>query len=171
MKNGRMAFATLVILILASGHGLAETAKDVNVVNTPTVQSQQSGDWSVNIDKTREPFQRSVVFTTPAGFSQFFGEFTVPEGKRLVIEQVSAISLPPSGQIVRNYVLITTVDGALAFHTIPSTFNGFADFVGCQQVRVYADGGTLVKLGAARDTSTGSYETVGAVSGYLIPMP
>lgn len=50
---------TLVITMgaaLAAGPLVADSPKDVNVVNTPTVDARQSGEWNVSIDATREPF-------------------------------------------------------------------------------------------------------------------
>lgn len=164
-------FAVAVLSFAVTPGLSADAVKDVNVVNTPTVQAQQAGDWAVSIDASREPFQHELRFTTPDGFSEFTDQFTVPAGKRLVLEQVSAVAAPPVGQIVRYFSLRTTANGVFAFHTVPAAFNGFVDFTGCQQVRLYADAGTDVKLSSPRSAGTGSFLTVATVSGYLIPMP
>jgi hypothetical protein len=162
----RAARIRVLTAVLAVGSGLpvlhADQVKDVKVVNTP----------NVNIDAVREPFQMELRFDTPDGFSEFTAEFEVPAGKRLVLEQVSGVSTPPFGQTIRYFSLRTTVAGEFAFHTIPVTFNGFVDWVGCQQVRLYADPGTLVKLSAPRaGGSAGAFQTVATISGYFVTVP
>ena len=120
LKNLLIAIAGLVVMVgaiiavtPATSQGQGGTSgKDVNVVNTPTVLAQQSGPWTVGISGTptvrvgntaqapvlgrdvdepaRQPFQRSGEITFAAGEVIAAVEFTVPDGKRLVIEYVSA---------------------------------------------------------------------------------
>ena len=171
-RMGIRVFLAAAIAAAAPAAGVrAENAKDVNVVNTPTEKSQQAGEWNVSIDGTRQPFQHQLRFTTPDGSAEFTDSFTVPEGKVLVIEQVTATATPPIGQVVRLFSLRTTAGGVFAFHTVPAAVNGSGDFLGCQQVRLYADPGSLVQLSAPRSANTGSFLTVASVSGYLIPAP
>jgi hypothetical protein len=152
----------------------AVESKEVIVVNTPTVDARQSGTWDVGIDRVRIPFQEKLHADIPSG--QFAGhdEFVVPAGHRLVIEQVTAVtSLTPPGEVVVPFFQVTTmVGGVLTDHFIPVTPAVSQFFVGCQQVRLYADPETTVTFTALRNTAiAGSGLTAGSISGYLIPMP
>jgi hypothetical protein len=170
--TGSVALVCALLFFVAGGSGRAVDSKEVAVVNEPTVHAQQSGAWNVNIDRTRLPFQRTVNFNVPDG-SSFTGEdFLVPAGHLLVIEYVSGrASWTLGNTTMRFFILQTTAGGQLAFHHFPAEFNGFVDFTMSQQVRLYADGNTLVRFSVARTSSAGAANADVAISGYLIPVP
>jgi hypothetical protein len=149
----------------------AVDSKDVNVVNIPTVDARQSGAWNVGIDLARTPFQESLNFLIPDGEAFGLDEFTVPAGYRLVIEQVTVFTGLFPGQTINAYKVTTTVEGVHAEHYMPATFMSGGTFIGCQQVRLYADPGTTVRFVAHRTGSAGAVVSGGSISGYLIPTP
>jgi hypothetical protein len=148
----------------------AVDSKDVNVVNIPTVDARQSGAWDVGIDRARIPFQEPVSFSMSDGEPLGLYEFVVPAGHRLVIEQVTSFTQVPAGQAVWALKVMTRVGGVLGDHFIPAT-SAYIGFIGCQQVRLYADPETTVTFLAFRTGSAGPAGTFGSISGYLVPTP
>ncbi len=195
-----IALVAVAIPITSLGHA-AGTDKDVNVVNTPnvnvvnspTVQAQQNGVWNVgvtgtptvhvanstlgpilvrDVDRpTAQPFEQEIDVTLPNGQGGENAFLSVPLGKLLVIEQVSANGTAPSGQHL-NFSILSRVlpDLTLRPHRLssvqeigsPETF-----FVQSQQVRIYADAtvGVRIDRGSA---NTGTANATFVVSGYLV---
>ena len=180
LKNLLIAIAGLVVMVGAiiavtpatsQGQG-GMNGKDVNVVNTPTVLAQQSGPWTVGISGTptvrvgntaqapvlgrdvdepaRQPFQRSGEITFAAGEVIAAVEFTVPEGKRLVIEYVSAnIS---SEEPLFWFTVQTSAgsSGGTHFFQPIALPNLPHRHVVSQQTRLYANPGSTVTIEARR---------------------
>ena len=153
---------------------------NVNIGNTPNVTI--SGNTSASplfvrdVDNpARQPFQIGFPFTMNPATIQVFQSFTVPVGKRLVIEYVSMGSgSVPVGQHLF-IILLTTVGGVGAFHYVAVTPQGSlpppnaADtFVASQPMRVYADPGTTVNIQMQRESGVGACEPNLTVSGYLV---
>jgi hypothetical protein len=163
--------AVLVIVTAARARpARAVESRDVNVVNTPTVNARQSGAWDVGIDRARIPFQRLANLFIPDGDVGGIDEFVVPAGHRLIIEQVTGSALVPAGQVVYLFQVITAVGGVFAEHFIPVTATPVGS-IACQQVRLYADPGTAVKFAAFRNGTDGEVLAGGSISGYLVPVP
>jgi len=172
--------------------GTTNVAGAVSVTNTPTVNAQQSGAWNVgltgsptvqvgntagnpvlvrDVDRpTAQPFEQQVEVTIPDGGGGENGFFSVPLGKLLVIEQVSARGNAPSGQRLNFSILSHTLpDLTQRFHYLarvqdedsPTTF-----FVQSQQVRIYADASASVRID--RNGSTGMATATFVVTGHLI---
>jgi hypothetical protein len=177
----------------------------VNVVNTPTVQLagtstvQVSGTTNVHVqnDSTtpvvvqdvstpkRTPFQAQPGF--PAlpfiGDNPVVESITVPAGKRLVIEHVSARAVLPfqSQSSFVYFSVSTTVAGVTVDHSlnVPQTFicssctpTGGSINAVSQETKFYADGGTTVQ--AVAQGVGGSAEAIDikfAISGYLEDAP
>lgn len=128
-------------------------SKDVNVVNTPTVLAQQSGAWNVGITGTptvnlannsvqvnnpatnpvlvrdvdisaRQPVQVEGFVSVGIGQSSN-GKviYTVPVGKRLVVEFVSAEGDVRNTQSPR-FQILTAFDDEFVIHTLTSTLQG-----------------------------------------------
>jgi hypothetical protein len=182
MKNGissvsRRVVLVAVALVLVTAAGdrpaYAVESKDVNVVNTPTVNARQSGAWDVGIDRVRIPFQKSLAILIPDGSVGASDEFAVPAGHRLIIEQVTALAaLLPTGQVVPFFFMETNVGGVFASHFFPATSSGQGGtFVGCQQVRLYADPETKARFSAVRTGDAGDVSILATISGYLVPTP
>jgi hypothetical protein len=99
--------------------------------------------------------------------------FTVPQGRRLVLESVSVRTEVPVGQKVFAYIkTLSTPDlGAhwLMF-TPQGTFFGHDELVATQSLHVYANQGTnYVYVG--RNSSNGTGTWTATLVGYLIPAP
>jgi hypothetical protein len=174
----------------------------VTVVNTPlpvtlsgsvsgTVQAEQSGPWSVTVGnaagspvlvrdvdrESPEPFQMNIHLTINAG-DLFDGEaFSVPAGKRLVIECVTARTDVFPGQETEVFVT-TTVGGQPVSHVVPGAIQKldfapgqYDETVSAQLVRFYADAGSTVGVGMRRNLSTNDAGGNVTISGYLLPAP
>ena len=164
----------------------------VNVANSPVVRAQQNGPWSVGITgtpnvlvgntevmpvpvrdvdrPTAEPFQQEVEVTIPEGHGGENGFITVPAGKILVIEQVSATGNAPDGQSLSFYVLSRVLPDdtrrphrllAVKEEDVPNSF-----FVASQQVRIYAEAVASVRI--SRVGSAGTASATFVVSGHLV---
>jgi hypothetical protein len=166
-----VCFALVLVTTAWARPAQAAESKDVNVVNTPTVNARQSGAWDVGIDRVRVPFQKSLSFVIPGGEYAGLDDFVVPAGHRLVIEQVTARLGLLTDQVAWAEVT-TSVGGVLTAHFIPVTSTpGGQLFVACQQVRLYADPETEVRFVIFRNTVAGGDKNGNAsISGYLIPM-
>ena len=170
-----------------------------------TVQAQQSGAWAVSVAGTptvhldgavqignttgapvpvfdvacgaRQPFQAFVVDGFQAGEGNVGdrASFTVPAGKRLVIEHVSFQEEVPAGQ-ARRVRLDAVADGHPCKHHLllarePGFGGGTEDVKASQAVRAYADGGTSVVFRVARNSTLGVTSINISVSGYLVDTP
>jgi hypothetical protein len=121
-----------------------------------------------------EPFQRQV--SVRLGARESTATFAVPQGKRLVIEYVSVSGQLPFGQRLL-VALDTSVDGEAATHFLVPARPDFARITGVdgdivrfrQWLRVYADGGTDVKVRAAQSGHWGSGSASVTVTGFLVP--
>src|SRR5438552_4947203 len=114
-RNRTMKLIAVIAFAVATPQtGYTQRAQDVNVVNTPNVNAQQRGAWSVGINpssntvlvasSSREPvfttqtlqvvnvFQKPMEIDLAEGYVQGSTSFTVPAGKLLVIEQVSGLA-------------------------------------------------------------------------------
>src|SRR5262249_39311512 len=118
-------------------------------------------------------FQRQVSLSLGR---QNSGGFVVPKGTLLVIEYVSAGASLPFGQNLL-VTIATVVDGEPARHALAPGGPDYVRFTATdgdvvrlrQWLRAYADGGTEVKVSAARTGNWGSGSAWVTVSGYLIP--
>jgi hypothetical protein len=182
-----------------------------------TVQSQQSGNWSVALapetkigldpanntvkvsnapatavftrgvdDSARQVFQAEATITMADGATTGMARFlfannsqTVPAGKRLVIEDISARGSIPGGYGAAVHVL-TRVDTRAARHFLVLNGQGYSPFgvdrvTSNQQVRVYADPGTNVDVVLALDSGIfgglGTDILTATISGYLVDVP
>ena len=189
--------------------GSASTAA---AANTQTVDARQSGAWNVGIDPTknavqvansadnplpvkvmsngRKPFQKRII-VTPLGNGFQTAFMSIPAGKRLVIENVSAIVRCPEGMRMEvNYFTYFdnegNGDGGIAditFHrfalTDQGSFDGSSIFVANHKVLVFAEeqiGTTHYQVGVqARMNTTlpaGSFvQAQVTFSGYLEDLP
>ncbi len=154
--------------------GLAVTVTntpDVNVVNSPT-----SPVPIRDVDNpARQPFQWPFAwFVAPGLAGEFSPSITVPAGKCLVIETVSAQAVADVSTFMRLRIL-TTANGQLVAHFIDvenrGTAGGLINFHGTHAVRIYADPGTTVRFGAGRGDTSGYVDVNAAISGYFVDVP
>lgn len=206
----RKTLLTCVPAVLCCLPLMAQTPappRDVNVVNTPTVQLagtstvQVSGTTNVRVQNDsaspvpvqdvsqpkRTPFQAAAQSSDPfpfAGGDPVTLAISVPAGKKLTIEQISARAefgfSSPTPTPFALFTLTTTVAGVSVEHflDVPQAFTfqcsgcdlSHSRDVVSQQVKLYADAGTTVLLtaqpGSGRGISVGF-----AISGYLEDAP
>ncbi len=149
---------------------------DVNVVNNDPP-----------VGAPTEPFQISLQGTFVAG-SQSLTEltgfpgsnlFTVPSGKRLVIEHVSVLNSLPGGQGAEITLKVTIdVGEATLFHRFVMTkqleFTNIPPqdrFTASQAIKLYPGPGTDVVVAGQRDETTGEGTALLMISGFLVPVP
>ena len=179
---------------------------NVNVVNTPTVgidpakntvqvANSASGPLAVAITNTpvRRPFQARVNLTIPDGANAASDRVNVPAGKRLVIENVSALTFGPQGQghllnfttCVQDTVGETSVPGGFEAHDVVLTtqglFNGLERLAANQNLLAFADesvqgpNGPLTGLDVivnfSRASATGNSGVRVTLTGYVEDIP
>lgn len=92
-------------------------------------------------------------------------QFTVPDGKRMVINHISVWAQMPAGQVP---LVAVTASGITAWPEMHAAYDG--KYVGSSSTPFYADGGSVVSLWFERSPYqvTGTPEARIQVSGYLI---
>ena len=139
---------------------------NVNVANTPIVQDRDN--------PARQPFTYAPVAQFWTGNAPNISfQFTVPGGKRLVIEQVSVSANLTASTTQKLSAEVQIFGSTLTFYRFVGTDAGQTDFVASSQMRCYADAGTSVIILVTRsDTSVGGANFAGvSLSGYLIDTP
>jgi len=171
IKNPLVAFSFLMALFMfapvASYGQTPRPPADVNVVNTPNVRDADN--------PAHQPLQAIVACLADnvLGCSEII--YTVPQGKRLVIEFASMEASLTSGQVAQ-LTIETTAGGSNVPHRFPLTppavvFQGEAVVATlAQQVRLYADGGTNVEIKARRNFVGAAFKAFFrvSISGYLV---
>ena len=100
--------------------------------------------------------------------------YTVPAGKRLVIELVSGRAVVASGTKVRSTMVTRVASGSMNTHltwALQSVEGTHQIFAFTQPVRQYADAGTKVDITTTRSTLADSGGITYSFSGYLINTP
>lgn len=200
-KNTLIAFFGLMMIIalvsavvpttsLGSGGAAIGPDKDVNVVNTPTVQAQQNGVWNVGINgtptvqvgnsslspvlmrdvdrATAQPFEQELDVAMSDGQGGENAFFTIPLGKLLVIEQVSAFGTAPAGQKLNFSILSRVLPDLTQRPKHLSSVQDLQTFrVQSQQVRIYADANAAVRIDRGT-ANTGIASATFVVTGYLV---
>jgi len=207
-------FAALVFGAVAAADGQTTTASalssaspssNVNVVNTPTVgidpakntvqvANSASGPLAVAITNTpvRRPFQARVNLTIPDGANADSERLTIPVGKRLVIQNVSALTFGPQGlghllnftTCVQDTIGDNSVGGFENHDVVLTTqglFNGTERLAANQNLLAFADesvqtpNGTLsgldVIVNFSRGSFTGNSEVRVTLTGYVEDAP
>jgi hypothetical protein len=147
---------------------------NVNVANSAAspvlVRSVDSG--------AVQPVQLIVEFFIVGTLFARTNFYTVPDGKRLVIEYFSSFIEPPTGQhVLRAFVFTQNAAGGTTGELYaPLQFNGsdgvgFDSFTSGGLVKAYVEAGGKVTGQIDRDTSDGVTLGTITVSGYLINVP
>jgi len=195
---------TFVLVLTNSLFAQSETKKDSVLSASPstniqTVNAQQSGAWTVGIDATRntvqvansvenpvpvtivgvsrQPLQRTISLSIFAGGPSSSTEtfYAVPDGKRFVIENVSASAEIPAGESVQLMFLTNTTNttGNSAYHMIAltpqGTFGSSAVFMANHKTLVYGAGRIWLRARPTWLAGTGYASLV--LSGYLEDLP
>lgn len=209
MKNHRnyffvpMTFSALLITFSIATFGQkSDNGNTENAAAIKTVNARQDGDWNVGISNTssnpipvqivsngggRKAFQARVA-VGPQGTGFQTAHLTIPAGKRLVIENVSAVARRPQGlqMEMQYFTYLDNGDGIgnssdITFHRITlaeqGTFDGTAISTANHKVLVFAD----ERIGTAQfsvgfqarlnGTTTGFTNAQITFSGYLEDLP
>lgn len=174
-----LLFGVLLIAgpFLVSG-GAQEDKKTipVTVVNSSAQPVPVTGSLMVSEREfaNRQPFQFSIQANLDVSEGAAVRTFSVPAGRRLVIEHMSCEAAVPPGQRAMCH-FITTVGGTEAFHLVvmseQGNFVGSDQFRASQAIRTYADPETLVRLVGQRNEGGGTAILDFTISGYLVPVP
>lgn len=153
-----------VVSHTGSAHGQSGGSRDadgtttINSANTAVIEPKQSTVWSIGINQAsnreesaRRPFQMRAAMNVPIGGSVASGFLPIPAGKRLVIENVSAVGRCPEGlrMELKYFTYFDNGDGVgdslndITFHRIAltdqGTFQGTAVSTANHKVLVFAD--------------------------------
>lgn len=157
-------------------------APSVNVANTPTIGLASGASVTINnpgaspvlirdVDAVSTPVQQQASRTLgPFASEDTFAIFTVPSGKRLIIEYASLFCSLPAGQMIAGSIQ-TTASGTAAQHamTASPTSAGLIPFTGVGLlVRLQADSATVVNFGIERSDSAGFARCSESFSGVLV---
>jgi hypothetical protein len=149
----------------ASGH--------LQVGGTVGIDSSTPVSTTTADDPGRQAFGLSpTVFFDPSSTVAFY-RFSVPEGKRLVIEFASEYARLPVGQRLVTARIFVHLNGGIAFYDLTPVFVGTDVLdedvsVASHDVTIYADGGAEVTLQGERSTSGGGGVLFVSASGHLI---
>ena len=188
IKNSLIAFGALTLFIgsfvlsvprptQGQGGDPVGPPKPVNVVNTPTVQISNPDVAPVPVrdvdNPARQPVHTNVFCIANSTLGCDETIYTVPAGKRLVIEYASMLAEIPVGQVA-SWTISTFVGGRLERHRFPQTppsvaFHNVNATESGQQVRIYADPGTNVNAGGIPNSGSGPFTFI--ISGHLVDVP
>ena len=170
------AFAALVS-ISAQRSSADPPTRDVNIANTPLPIRDVD-------NPARQPIQvETFVNIVNVGTNAVL--FTVPSGKRLVVEHFSSELGIATGTSVNRYLLAVANDpaqpGLTAFaHFIPPAFHapcgtcaaGTDEWVASQPIRMYVDAGKTLVVNVTLSGFPGpSAPAFFSASGYLVDVP
>jgi hypothetical protein len=129
-------------------------------------------------NRARQPVgldvQDSIADGQPGAFATFGdanGPYTVPAGKRLVVESISAQFNLPTGQKPTDLLFLTTINGRQSgFTALPvfsSSANGTDFFQVATNFTAYVDPGTQLQVLCDRSSTTGAAACFVLVMGHL----
>ncbi len=178
------ALAVLATVLFTLERPASVSAKNVNAVDEAAQNALQ-----MNVHYQFGP--GTIVGTdcegtsTSTGYCFATGHFTVPQGKRFVIENISAVVSFPSESadtMAQIFSVATNVGGTVAFHTLPfdriAVVGSNSLYYANKSVRLYADPGigfpkidlgNLSGLGPVFTHAKGYASFV--LSGYLVDLP
>lgn len=174
--GARAANAFLNVIITDPANSTRQAHVDASG-NLKVAGSVDVGNTPLSVTSTDDPGRQAFSFQDNHGMTNGSEgtsiQFTVPTGKRLVIQFVSALASLQSGQRLARADIQTESNGQFALYDLLPAFvgtftSGGDNVVAAQDVTLYADGETDVILLVQRDSTTGNGELHGAVSGYLM---
>ena len=182
-RTTTMKLIAVVAIAIATPQTGYTRPQDVNVVNTPNVNAQQQGAWSVGINpssntvlvasSSREPvfttqtlhvvnvFQKSMEVDLLEGQALGYASFTVPAGRLLVIENASGIAFMGGVNQFPAVSFRTTANNILAEYLLAWFLpNGLAQYPGFTFGHpFYADPGSTVELIYKREGENQTFGT------------
>jgi len=180
----------IALLTPRTGQSQTETVgppKPVLVLNSPTEPVPVTGSINVgnlganplpvrDVDNGRQPFHETKSLFLSGSTGQAITIFTVPAGKRFIVETVSARTELAPLDAVNRVELITELGNKPVFHGILVSkqgldLNGQNVFVGTHSIRAYADPGTDVQLEFSHSNVSDDAVATMTISGYFIDLP
>jgi hypothetical protein len=121
-----------------------------------------------NVNGFNTPFQRGFFINIQPGETAASQDITIPDGKTLVVEFVSAFGNLPAGE---QPLALNIAQSAIAFlvWNFQASANDRDFFVASQQIRFYAK--NQLRVNVDRDVTAGSATVHGTVIGYLVNTP
>jgi hypothetical protein len=177
-----------------ASNATAQSSSQTNIQNGTTLNIQQSGKWVIGLSDTPTvklsakgnsiqlmpadsamPFLKTISFNIENGTSQNNVSIAIPEGKRLVIEHVSARAQGPVGQkfiaqIQTNVTRTESPRGIFWLVFFPQgTFSTIDVFTACHSMRVFSEPGNPPMMFVATRTAVNGTAFVEAtISGFLV---
>jgi hypothetical protein len=142
----------------------------VKVVNTPAEAIPIRNQY----EPALQPVQRTELLLMAQGEQiKDVSLYTVPAGKRLVIEEAS-VRAQVFNNVNQAMVFLRSTGGGFAGHYVPLTSLGFLDgygttLIGTQLLRAYADAGTVVDASVSLNTAGGARLEI-TLTGHLIDL-
>jgi hypothetical protein len=143
----------------------------LNVGNFPSTQAV-SGTVEAKPAAPSQPYAVTLEKNAPASQLNIVDGLTVPAGKTLVIEAVSALIMVPQGQQPRYLrVFCPTGGGVAANHyqqyLYQATAEGMDTFAATNENHIYCDPGSTVAVEVFRNQAAGAFSMNVTLSGYL----
>jgi hypothetical protein len=147
----------------------------IGIIDTPTVKlASQGNSVQQRIPDSAAPFLKTISFNIENGTSQNNVSIPIPEGKRLVIEYISARAQGPIGQkyIAQIQTNVSHTESPRGIYwmvfSFQGTFSTIDVFTASQLMQVYAEPGNPPLLFVATRTGINGTAFVEAtISGYL----
>jgi hypothetical protein len=197
LKNSFIASISLLALIgmialMTPRTGQSQTEavgppKPVLVINSPSEPVPVTGMVNVgnlgnsplpvrDVDNGRQPFQETTTISLVGDSGHSTTIFTVPAGKRFIIETVSAHAELAPVDTPHRIEVITQLGNKTVFHRILVSrqgmdLNGQNVFVGTHYIRAYADPGTDVEFEFSHSNAANNASASITISGYFIDLP
>jgi hypothetical protein len=147
----------------------------------PTVTVGNTANNPVPIRDTdnaaRQPWQWTAEIDIAAGNGEACTSTDVPDGKELVIENVSAAAAVQTGQKLAFLIVTTTQQAAQVRHYFVPVWTGTRSvsppelFAVGQATRLYSEAGTGNVSVCADTAGSGDASVLPALSGYLVNVP
>jgi hypothetical protein len=125
-----------------------------------------------------EPIGANLPFSIPSGSTNTSATiYTVPTGKRLVIEHVSATCILPPAQGIAVFEILAkpTADSlGVGLRLVPvfvGDFSSVSIFSASTPMKLYGHSGTLVTVTATRGGTSGEASCAFNISGFLVSLP
>jgi hypothetical protein len=116
----------------------------------------------------QEPVTVDFYFSAlPPASGKSVDIYTVPAGKRLILEFVSMECSVPSNQRVNMAIVRKLVTAFSLANTYQYTISGTAHYTASQMVRIYADAGDVIQVFGSRNGAEGTMTCTVAFSGSL----
>jgi hypothetical protein len=188
---GLLAFVSIVIALVpfvSRGQGNSQNGPppfDVKVINSPsqpvpvtgTVSVSNLGSAPLPVQDVDSPGRQPVTADgSCSGSGCTATVYTVPAGKRLIVEYASITANIPAGKVAR-WRLFTNTGGQqgneLNFPLTqpPVIFGIISQSTAGQQVRLYAEAGSEVRMNGTTSDNALPSNYIFSISGYIVDVP